>query len=188
MKKEEVRKWLMPELDYIKDEKTKDTILDIWQEAIDSNEWESKGLEHSGISTVMRKGCPEDLMMHTRHVTAACNAVYDALKPMFDQVGSCSKEELLAGAMLHDVGKLLEMDYVDGKVVHTHYGDLFNHTVSSAWLCKKHGLSQNIVHMVLTHSTTLSPEGTKAYCTPESLVLKYLDEMCYKYVELHWHI
>lgn len=188
MKKEDVREWLMPELDYIKNEETKNKIVDIWQEAIDRLDWESKGLENSGISTVMRKGCPENLMTHTRHVTAACNAFYDALVDMFDKVGACNKEDLLAGALLHDVGKLLEMDFVDGSVVHTHYGDLFNHPVSGAWLCQKHGMNQNVVHMVLTHSNSLSPEGPKAFCTPESLILKYLDEMCYKYVEIHWHI
>lgn len=187
MTREEVRSWLVPELDLVSDEKVKDIIISIWQEAIDRNDWGSKGLENSGISTVMRAGCPENLMTHTRHVTAACASLYDALIPMFDACGACNKQDLLAGALLHDVGKLLEMDYVDGKVVHTHYGDLFNHPVSGAYLAKKHGMNENVVHMILSHSTTLSPEGANAYNTPESLVLKYIDEMCYKYVWLHWH-
>lgn len=187
MQKKDVREWLMPELELIQDKHIQDLIVDIWQEAIDTNDWESKGLENSGISTVMRPGCPEDLMKHTRHVTAACDALYESLLPMFDECGSCNRQDLLAGALLHDVGKLLEMDYKDGEVVHTHYGSLFTHPVSGAYLAKKHGMNQNVVHMILTHSTTLSPEGANAYNTPESLILKYIDEMCYKYVWLYWH-
>ncbi len=188
MNREEVCKWLMPELDLLENEEDKELVLNVWQEAINAQNWGEKGLENSGISTVMRKGCPENLMTHTRHVTVACASLYKSIEPMFAEVGKCNREDLLVGALLHDVGKLLEMDYVDGKVVHTHYGDLFTHPVSGAYLAKKHGANQNVVHMVLTHSNSLSPEGPKAFNTPESLILKYLDEICYKYVEIHWHV
>ena len=185
MLKEELKKYLLPELDLLTDEQDKDKVLSVWLEAVEAGKWGEKGLENSGVSTVMRPDCPEDLMLHTRHVTAACAALYQTLEPLFAAVGHCNREDLLVGALVHDVGKLLEMDYADGRVTHTHYGDLFVHPVSGAYLAKKYGLNQNVVHMVLTHSNLLSPEGPRAFATAESLILKYIDEMCYKYVELH---
>ena len=188
MTREDMKSYLLPELDLLQREENKEKVLDIWMDAVTQTGWQTKGLEHSLISTVMKNGCPENLMTHTRHVTAACAALYDAMGPMFDAVGKCDREDLLAGALIHDVGKLMEMDYVDGKAVYTCYGTLFTHPVSGAYLAQKYGMNQTVVHMVLVHSNTLSPQGEKAAQTPESLLLKYIDEMCYKYVELHWHV
>ncbi len=46
-------------------------------------------------------------------------------------------------------------------------------------------MSDKLVHMVLTHSEILSPEGPEAFVTPESLILKVIDNMCFRYVEMH---
>ena len=186
MEKEKIRKLLAPALDYLQEETNRDKIVDAWLEAAEEGEWDRKGIEHSGISTEMRADCPENLISHTCHVTQACAAVYDAMGAMFEQLGPCNREDLIVGAILHDIGKLLEVDYVNGAVCHGKKAKLFRHPITGAYYAKKYGFNDTVVHMVLTHSNMLSPEGPRAFNTPESLILKYVDEMCYKYVEIYW--
>ena len=188
MDKSIIRNLLMPELDLVESEEEKDKILSIWQEAIAAGGWEDLDkLLISPISIYVNMNCPENCFTHTRNVTALANAVYDTLTPLIELMGAkCSKQDLIEGALLHDVGKLTEMDIVNGENVQTHFGDLFTHPVYGAYLAQKHGIRQNVVHMILTHSNGLSPQGAKAYNTPESLILKYLDDMTYRFVEMHY--
>ena len=47
-------------------------------------------------------------------------------------------------------------------------------------------MSDTIVHAVLTHSRTVSPENDKAFNTPVSLIMKHMDELAYFYVAMHY--
>lgn len=47
-------------------------------------------------------------------------------------------------------------------------------------------MSDTVVHAVLTHSRTVSPEKDQAYETPEAMIMKHMDELAYFYVERHY--
>ena len=72
---------------------------------------------------------------HTKRITNLAKAVYDQRNE------DLNLDYLIAGALLHDVGKLLEYDNVDGKYVKGEYGQRFRHPVSGALLAKEFGLN-----------------------------------------------
>lgn len=186
MEKATMEKLLAPALAFLDDAANRERAVNAWLEVAAEGEWDKKGIENCGISTDMKAECPENLITHTCHVTEACAALFDSMGAMFASIGPCNREDLIAGAIMHDIGKLLENDYVDGQACHGKTAKYFRHPITGAYYAKKHGFNDNVVHMVLTHSNMLSPEGPRAFNTPESLILKYIDEMCYKYVEIYW--
>jgi putative nucleotidyltransferase with HDIG domain len=177
---------LLPELEMIQSMQLRETCADIWMDALDVGGWFDKdGWGKFPFTNIMTDECSENLLTHTGQVTRTCAAVYDSMVPLFDRVGGCKKDELIAGALLHDVGKLIEYDLKDGKPCYSQSAKKFRHPIWSAFFAKDHNLNENLIHMVLTHSMILSPEGPNAFCTPESWILKVIDDMCFKYVEMH---
>jgi putative nucleotidyltransferase with HDIG domain len=185
MNREEMYK-LLPELELVQSVKLREICADIWIHALEAGGWfEKDGWGEFPFSVIMKLDCPENLLTHTGQVTRTCAAVYDSMVPLFGRVGECNKEELIVGALLHDVGKLIEYDLKDGKPCYSKTARKFRHPFWSAYFAKEHGLNENIIHMVLTHSMIVSPEGPRAFLTPESWILKVIDDMCFKYVEMH---
>ena len=78
---------------------------------------------------------------------------------------------LIAGGLLHDVGKLLEYEVVDGKVVKGSYGKKFRHPVSGSLLASEFGLPEDVVLIIYAHSH----EGEKCERTPESYIIHHCD-------------
>src|SRR5690606_17839471 len=79
---------------------------------------------------------------------------------------------LVAGALLADVGKMLEFDKdAAGNLIKGHYGDMLRHPFSGVALCYKHGIPPEVMHMVATHSH----EGDKVERTIESIIFHHAD-------------
>lgn len=175
---------IFPELDWLNDKQLKEKCADTWLEAISLAKWEDKGgfeqmpVVVSGLS----KKCPETNVSHTRAVTRLAKAMYDELVEHYPDAGTCDRDTVIAGAVMHDVGKLLEYDYVDGAYCFAPDHDKFNHPSIGAYLALKHGLPKDVVHIILAHSDLMSPGGEKCFQTRESLIVKYADCMAFFYI------
>ena len=78
---------------------------------------------------------------------------------------------LIVAGVLHDASKPLEYEMRNGKEMHSRFGDLYPHGFYAAHLAEAAGLPQEIVHIILTHTTS-----TKTYpITVEGLILYYCD-------------
>ena len=78
---------------------------------------------------------------------------------------------LLAGGILHDVGKPLEYAEVEGKITKSQKGKLLRHPFSGASLAYKHGLPDEVIHMIATHAR----EGDGGYRSIEAMIIHYAD-------------
>ena len=78
---------------------------------------------------------------------------------------------LIAGALLADVGKPLEYAKKDGNVVKGRAGELLRHPFSGVGLCYKHGLPDEVMHIVAAHSK----EGDHTQRTLESIIFHHAD-------------
>jgi len=74
-------------------------------------------------------------------------------------------DQLKAGALLHDVGKLLEYSKITG-----HAGQI-RHPFSGAALAMEVGLPVNVIHMIATHAA----EGDMGIRTTESVIVHHAD-------------
>ena len=91
---------------------------------------------------------------------------------MFGDRVPINRDYLIAGALLADVGKLLEFDKdAAGNVIKGSFGEALRHPFSGVALCYKHGLPVEVMHIVATHSH----EGDKVQRSIESIVFHHAD-------------
>ena len=82
------------------------------------------------------------------------------------------RDLLVAACLLHDVDKVLVVEPADDRTFRlSAVGRRLGHGVSGAMLCREHGLPEDVVHLVLTHTVT----STLPAEPPEGIVLHYAD-------------
>lgn len=161
VEKKDIENIFSKELNWIKDEKLKKQVIDVWKTAADRGGW--KTFDKVPFTLLFENS--GKLTDHTKRMTNLAKAVYD------QRTEDINLDYLIAGALLHDVGKLLEYEVVDGKVVKGDYGKRFRHPVSGALLAQELGLPEEIVLIIYAHSH----EGEKCERTAESYIVHYCD-------------
>ena len=159
----------LPEIARIKDAKLRKLTAETWVEAMKRGGWTSL----DGIPFTMLAGDVEQtLVQHTRTVTNQAMAVAEHRKDLrWDLV--------VSGAILHDVGKLLEYVRKDGKVVISPAGKMIRHPVSGAGLAMVCGLPDEIVHIIAAHSK----EGDAVKRIPEAVLINHCDFIDFEIVK-----
>jgi putative nucleotidyltransferase with HDIG domain len=157
----EIKTIFSEELQWINDENLKEKVVEIWKKAADKGKWET--LDNAPF-TLLFEGSGK-LTDHTKRMTHLVKAVYD------QRDEDINLDFLIAGALLHDVGKLLEYDRKDGKIVKNELGKKFRHPVSGSKLAWKLGLPDEIVHIIYAHSH----EGDKTERSTESVIVHHCD-------------
>lgn len=175
---------IFPELHEIQDRELKEKCADTWLDAVKEGNWEEKGgFEKMPVVVAgLSKKCPETNILHTRTVARIAMSMCDDLNNNYPDAGACNRDMVIAGAILHDVGKLLEYDCVDGAFCFAEDHQKFNHPSWGAYLAKRNNLPKDVIHIILAHSDLMSPGGEKCYQTRESLMVKYADCMAFYYV------
>jgi putative nucleotidyltransferase with HDIG domain len=161
---------LFPEISQIKNEDLKKKVISVWEEAIEQGGWKVKDLEKIPF-TLLIPDCRINLIEHTRAVT---HTALEAAKVILKFYGGKVKIDfdlLLAGGILHDVGKPLEYAEVEGKITKSQKGKLLRHPFSGASLAYKHGLPDQVVHMIATHAR----EGDGGFRSVEAMIIHYAD-------------
>ncbi|MBR1457541.1 MAG: HD domain-containing protein [Oscillospiraceae bacterium] len=177
MTEAEVKK-LMPEIDLIESEELRARSVACWKQVLELGGWEQKDLQNAPLAPGhVAAECPEKGLDHCRRVARVCQLVWDELGAWANEIGELDHDTLLCGAVLHDIGKFLEYDLVDGKPCLSEQSKYYSHVVSGAYIAKANGLPDKIVHMILEHSDMQSPPSACNY--PELMMLKKLDHMCY---------
>jgi putative nucleotidyltransferase with HDIG domain len=150
-----------PELKWIKDPKLRNQVVDVWKRAVDFRGW--KRLDDIPFTLLVENS--GKLVDHTRRVAQLAKLILDARdEPL-------NADYLIAGALLHDVGKIVEYELKNGKVVVSPFGEQFRHPVSGSKLAWECGLPDDIVLIIYAHSH----EGDKCKRTPESIIVHHCD-------------
>lgn len=175
---------VFPELEQLSDQSLKEKCADTWLDAIAQGNWEEKGgFEKLPVVVAgLSRKCPETNVSHTRSVARIAVSMCDDLNANYPDAGQCRRDIVLTGAIMHDVGKLLEYDCVDGQYCFAKDHLQFNHPSIGAYLAKQHDLPKDVIHIILAHSDLMSPGGEKCYQTRESLMVKYADCMAFFYM------
>ena len=161
---------LIPEFNLIGDADLKEKCLKVWEEGMRLGGWKPEDLNRMPYSLLVDP-CPANMVEHTRGNVLCCLGMMDALQKVYGKRVPLNRDILVAGALLHDVGKLLEMEEKGGKFVKSRSGKLLRHPASGACLAARFGLSDEILHIIANHSK----EGEGMPRTPEGVLLHHAD-------------
>ncbi|MCA9284817.1 MAG: HDIG domain-containing protein [Phycisphaerales bacterium] len=166
---------LFPDLMSIRDEALRDRVAAVWSEALTVG-CGGKGWTFDEIRaipfTLLAGKIDLRFVEHLNSCVRQCIAIEKVLRETFGDRVPVDHDVLVAGALLADVGKMLEFDKnAAGAVVKGHYGDMLRHPFSGVALCYKHGIPPEAMHMVATHSH----EGDKVDRTIESIIFHHAD-------------
>ena len=117
-------------------------VIEVWKEAADRGCW--KSLNDAPFTLLIKDS--GKLTDHTKRITNLAKVICDQRQE------NINLDFLVAGALLHDVGKLLEYEYRDGEFVKGEFGKKFRHPVSGALLAKELGLPDEVVLIIYAHS------------------------------------
>jgi hypothetical protein len=161
---------LFPELKEIRDESLREKVIAVWEESITRGGWQPEELEAIPFTLLAGK-IEMRFIEHVRSCVQMCAVVERVLKSVWGNRVPIHHDTLVAGALLADAGKPLEYTRRDGRIVKGHYGDMLRHPFSGVALCYKHGIPEEVMHIVATHSK----EGDHVQRTIESIIFHHAD-------------
>ncbi|MDD5424954.1 MAG: hypothetical protein PHN52_00490, partial [candidate division Zixibacteria bacterium] len=113
---------LLPEIIEIKDKSLQDKVIACWEEAIAFRGWTEELLRNIPF-TLLAENVRITFIDHVRAVCKMCLALDDVLSEVHQSRKTpVNRDYLVAGALLADVGKLLEFEIVNGQPVKSNYG------------------------------------------------------------------
>ncbi len=161
---------IMPEFKLIKDSKILKKTINVWIEAIKKSGWTFDDLRQMPFTLLIER-TSVNIIEHTRAVTRCALEIAEVFGKEYDEKIRVNLDYLLAGALLHDVGKLFEYKKVKGKFVKSEEGKLLRHPISGAIFASQHGLPKEVVHIIASHSK----EGDGARSTVEAVIVNHAD-------------
>lgn len=161
---------LIPEFNEIQDEGLRQRTMAVWREALEVGGWSPEDLEDMPF-TLLAEDVQVSFPEHVRTVCRLCLAMEAVLKEAYGDRFAIDHDTLVAGALLADVGKLIEFREVDGDYQWASMYQYLRHPFTGVGLCFKHGIPEAVMHVVATHSW----EGDKFKRRPESIVFHHAD-------------
>jgi hypothetical protein len=161
---------LIPEFDEIADQDLRGKTLAVWEEALATGGWQATDLAQMPF-TLLADGVKISFAEHVSTVARLCIAMDGVLREAYGDRFKGDRDVLIAGALLADVGKLIEFQSKDGKYEFAEMYQYLRHPFTGVGLCYKHGIPEAVMHVVATHSW----EGDKFKRRPESIIFHHAD-------------
>jgi len=173
-------KKLIPELDLIAADDLREKVLAVWREALELGGWEPADLNKIPF-TLLIPDCPIGFLDHVRAVTRTAVEAAGVMREIYGEAIAINMDHLAAGALLHDIGKLLEYRRQGGVIIKSRRGELLRHPFTGAALTFKHNLPDEVTHMVALHAK----EGEGARRSVEAIIITHADFLNYESLKRH---
>ncbi len=170
---EEVTK-LWPETDWIVDEELKKATVDTWALALEKSVLSAGDLEQIPFSLLV-PGLKVSFMAHKRAVVHIARESGEKINSFFGDELPVNMDVLISGAILADVGKLLEYELKDGKAVQGNYGKYLRHPFSGVSLAEQCGVPAEVCHIIAAHAK----EGDMIKRSTEAYIVHHADFMTF---------
>ncbi|TSA30621.1 MAG: HDIG domain-containing protein [Bacteroidetes bacterium] len=168
---------LWPELMWIADEDLREKTARTWELALERSILTPADLERIPFTLLAGPDMQVSFMAHKRCVVHVARE--SALK-MIEFFGSdmpIDMDVLIAGAILADVGKLLEYELDEnGKSFQGSYGRYLRHPFSGVSLAEQCDVPPSVCHIIATHAG----EGNMVKRTVEAYIVHHADFMTFE--------
>jgi len=154
IKREEIESVFSELLGLIKDKDLRKKVIDTWMLGIERGGWDSMDKLAKAPFTLVTETRGIGFIEHTIAVTKGAIGLARAQMDNYSKMPyEIDMDRLVAGGLLHDVGKLLEIECKDdGSYCRSRCGYCERHPVSGAILAAETGLSEEIVNIIACHA------------------------------------
>jgi putative nucleotidyltransferase with HDIG domain len=172
---EEVRK-LWPELEWIKDDSLREKTARTWETALERSVLTAADLDKIPFTLLCGPDLKVSFMAHKRCVVHVAKASGEKMNEFFASDLPVDMDVLISGAILADVGKLLEYELdSENKSIQGVYGQYLRHPFSGVALAEQCGLPPEVCHIIAAHAH----EGDLVKRTTEAYIVHHADFMTF---------
>jgi putative nucleotidyltransferase with HDIG domain len=161
---------LIPEFNLIEDPHLKEKTIGVWEKALTLRGMQPADMLQMPF-TLLIKPCPANFVQHTRGVVQVSYETAKALQQVYGDTMPINMDHLLSGALLHDVGKILEYIEKDGEFVKAKEGKYVRHPFSGVGLAFDEGIPEEVMHIIAVHAG----EGDGRWRSTEGIIVHHAD-------------
>jgi putative nucleotidyltransferase with HDIG domain len=166
---------LWPELLWIKDKRLREQVAKTWELALEKSSLTINDLNEIPF-TLLVPGLKVTFMAHKRCTVHIAKLAGEKTIEFFGTLLPVNLDILIAGAILADVGKLLEYELKDGKLKSSSYGRYLRHPFSGVSLAEQCGVPKEVCHIIAAHAH----EGDLVKRSTEAFIVHYADFMTFE--------
>jgi len=171
----EVVQRLWPEIQWIKDARLREQVAETWTKALERSPLKADDLGHIPF-TLLVPNCPITFMEHKRCVVHIARHSAEAMQEFMGRSLPIDMDTVIAGAILADVGKLLEYELgPDGKSRQSERGEALRHPFTGVALALECGVPDAVCHIIAAHAA----EGDLVKRTTEAYIVHHADFMAF---------
>ena len=175
MLRDEVKR-IWPELEWIENDDLREKTTDCWERAFENSPLTPAELERIPF-TLNVPDCPVSFMAHKRAVVHVVRDSAKTVKSFMGEALDVDMDVAIAGAILADVGKLLEYESDgDGGSRQSARGKYIRHPFTGVSVAMDCGLPDEVCHIIATHAG----EGNMVARTTEAWIVHHADFMTYE--------
>jgi len=165
---------LWPELEWIADPDLRERTARTWELALERSPLTAADLGEIPF-TLLVPNCPVSFMAHKRCVVHIARRSAEAMQEFFGAALPIDLDVVVAGAILADVGKLLEYEKVEGRAVQSERGRYLRHPFTGVALAMECGVPDRVCHIIAAHAD----EGGLVKRSTEATIVHHADFMSY---------
>ena len=165
---------LWPELMWIQDENLRNKTARTWEIALERSVLKPDDLKTIPF-TLLVPDLKVTFMDHKRAVVHIARDAGIKCNEFFKNDLPVNMDVLIAGAILADVGKLLEYVLEDGKAVQGSYGKYLRHPFSGVALAEECSVPPEVCHIIAAHAH----EGDLVKRSTEAYLVHHIDFMTF---------
>lgn len=174
--KEEILK-LWPELNWIKDELLREKTAKTWELALEKSVLTIDDLNKIPFTLLAGPDLKVTFMDHKRSVVHIAKDAGEKINAMYHGELPVNMDVLIAGAILCDVGKLLEYELDEnGNSKQGVYEKYLRHPFSGVSIAEQCGVPADVCHIIATHAG----EGNLVKRTTEAYIVHHADFMTFE--------
>jgi len=166
---------LWPEIAWIQDATLRESVLQTWVRAFEASPLAPEDLERIPF-TLLVPNCPATFMEHKRCVVHIARRSAEAMQEFLGRALPIDLDVVIAGAILADVGKLLEYEKVGGKAEQSERGKYLRHPFTGVHLALACGVPDSVCHIIAAHAA----EGDLVRRSTEAFIVHHADFMSYE--------
>lgn len=174
MNKQILKLW--PELEWIKDASLREKTARTWEVALEKSVLSADDLEVIPFTLLCGPDLKVSFMSHKRCVVHVAKESGEKMNEFFGDELPVNMDVLISGAILADVGKLLEYELDnDKKAIQGKYGKYLRHPFSGVSLAEECGVPAEVCHIIAAHAQ----EGDMIKRTTEAYIVHHADFMTF---------